>query len=637
MTDRRSWLRVAVLVAAGLYLWLAFAPLTLVMPDAWIDAGNRTVLLHAWLSNWRWGVDIIDNYGPYGLLYGQEYHPQAVAIVLGLNAVLAAILAIAWLALLSGQRPAIQIALSLLLVTAIAVRRDIFFLAFPLLLAIAHFRDRPAWSPFVAVSLIGAMALANLVKWSLPFVTLPILLLIDLDNLRQRRWPWHLPLCLAAMAVLHLFAGQRLGDLPDLLRLTLDQSGAFPDAMGTPVPLELGLFVLLCGAGLTLIAADVMARARAWRSLALFLVYAVLMFVALKAEFVRYDDVHKGTAWAALALVMTGHYVIVARQTVQLRQLAMLGIAAAALLQAQVVSVTVPPVAAVLWTNPQKAAAELARMLADWQGWKEAATASWQQARARVRQIDPLPAIAGSVDSVPPLQAALLAWDLQYRGRPTMQEHQAYTPRLLQADAAFFLSAQAPTYLLFRPGSIDDRYPTLVEGSLWPLFLSCYRPDQWAGDIVVLRRRPGPCAPAEVRMTRRASAGWREWIDLRSETAPVVFARLRADLSIAGRVTRLLFRPPLVYIVVLLSDGRAVIHRFPRPLAEAGFILSPYVESTADYVALAGDAGSTPSPARVLAFGVFHEDGREHAFRGAFEFELGALDLTGLRPDPSPR
>jgi hypothetical protein len=101
------------------------------MPRSGLDPSWQSLLVHAWVSGWRWGVDVIDNFGPYGFLYPQQFHPQAAAVMLVLNAILAAVLTVAWLALLRDQSFLVQVLLSVMLLLVIAVRREIFFFAFP--------------------------------------------------------------------------------------------------------------------------------------------------------------------------------------------------------------------------------------------------------------------------------------------------------------------------------------------------------------------------------------------------------------------------------------------------------------------------------------------------------------------------
>src|SRR5262245_5328657 len=85
----------------GAFLWLALGPLLVTMPQSGlVDDSWRSVLVHAWVHGWRWGVDVIDNFGPYGFLYVQEFHPHAVVVMLALNGLLAGVLAIAWCSVL---------------------------------------------------------------------------------------------------------------------------------------------------------------------------------------------------------------------------------------------------------------------------------------------------------------------------------------------------------------------------------------------------------------------------------------------------------------------------------------------------------------------------------------------------------
>src|ERR1043166_592897 len=218
-----------------------------------------------------------------------------------------------------------------------------------------------------------------------------------------------------------------------------------------------------------------------------------------------------------------------------------------------------------------------------------------------------------------------------------MQEHQAYTPKTLEADAAFFRSSRAPDYLLFLPGSIDERYPTLTEGALWPLFLSRYKPDrllgtaQWPGDVVILKRRDPATATVILGPPINRAASWDEWIDLPRDWN-ATFAHIRIRSRLLGTLVGVLFRPARIAIEVRLADGSIQYHRLPRGLAEAGFVLSPYMTTGHDYVALASDNRDALAPKQVTAFRLVAL--WQATLQPQFDSDLAPLDVTPVRAEP---
>ena len=99
------------------------------------------------------------------------------------------------------------------------------------------------------------------------------------------------------------------------------------------------------------------------------------------------------------------------------------------------------------------------------------ARAAKASAFAAIREQDPLPPLAGTVDILPSEQTSVLANRLDYHPRPSFQDYSTYTAGLIDANRDFYAGGAAPDWVLFGPGGLDDRYPTLTEGCA--LGLSC--------------------------------------------------------------------------------------------------------------------------------------------------------------------
>src|SRR5262249_5270530 len=113
----------------------------------------------------------------------------------------------------------------------------------------------------------------------------------------------------------------------------------------------------------------------------------------------------------------------------------------------------------------------LGKFVRDPQAWLSQANSQKQKAWLEIRKTRPLPKLTGTVDIIPSEQTAVLASGMNYRPRPVFQEYFAYTAGLIEANRAYFASADAPEWLIFSPGSIDGRYPNSADGALWPEFL----------------------------------------------------------------------------------------------------------------------------------------------------------------------
>jgi hypothetical protein len=98
------------------------------------------------------------------------------------------------------------------------------------------------------------------------------------------------------------------------------------------------------------------------------------------------------------------------------------------------------------------------------------------------------------------------------------------------------------------------------------------------------------------------------------------FLRVKINKTVFGNLANLVFRASLVQLRVTLADGSTEVHRLIPGMAEAGFIVDPYIASSADLAALM--LGRPPNSKRVVAFSF--ESGRlaEWMYRKKITLEI---------------
>ena len=214
-----------------------------------------------------------------------------------------------------------------------------------------------------------------------------------------------------------------------------------------------------------------------------------------------------------------------------------------------------------------------------------------------MRKALPLDRTGGSADVYSYRQDILLANGLAWNPRPVFQSFQAYTPALQALNAAHLEGSNSPQQLYFRPETIDGRLPALDDGSSWPIIRSRYEIADIAGDYAHLSRREHPVA---VSMESLAPYKINFGEDLTLEDLKsAVFAQLDIHTTLAGRLLSLLYKPPILYIQVVTepasSEGRGERREFRLIPGEAasGFLLSPLVISTSDFIAWMQDSKGT--------------------------------------------
>jgi hypothetical protein len=270
------------------------------------------------------------------------------------------------------------------------------------------------------------------------------------------------------------------------------------------------------------------------------------------------------------------------------------------------------------------------------QAWFAAQERRWEAGVEWIRRFHPLPGIRGTVDAIPSVQGALLAHGLDYRPRPVFQEYCAYTERLLALNRARFASEDGADSLLFRPGSIDGRYPSLAESISWPVLLGSFAPIGFVGlhsGLLLLERAAEPL-PVPLLELGSTEGRLKEWITLPPEDA--LFARIELRPTLLGRLAALLFRAPLPTLRVEAEDGARIRGRLVPGIARAGFLLSPLIRNNTSFAALAFGRPDLFRGARIRRFKVQGELATRWLYGSQFRIQSFRLDLSALRRREMP-
>jgi hypothetical protein len=202
-----------------------------------------------------------------------------------------------------------------------------------------------------------------------------------------------------------------------------------------------------------------------------------------------------------------------------------------------------------------------------------------------IRSKNPLPELAGAVDAYPHDDAVALAYGLDLRPRPVFQSYMAYTPRLARANADFLLSADAPEWILFRISTINGRLPALDDATSWPRLMTRYRVTAEAGAYAVLQRRQRPLS-WHLEQLAHVDTTTGSTVAVPPASDGPIWARIDVETTRRDALVGALLVPPVIGVGVALSDGKQFTHRLVPALAREGFLLSPLVENTADFIRL---------------------------------------------------
>src|SRR6185503_3851310 len=133
---------------------------------------------------------------------------------------------------------------------------------------------------------------------------------------------------------------------------------------------------------------------------------------------------------------------------------------------------------------------EIARLTA---GKPSATGQAYRDAMGSMKNSYPLPQFdKETVDIFPHQVLLLLASDLNYKPRPSIQSYCAYTPKLAQWNADYYKGTQAPESVAFAVGAIDFRLPSMEDSLTWLELITRYDVVDESPLYLKLRKSPVP-------------------------------------------------------------------------------------------------------------------------------------------------
>jgi hypothetical protein len=206
-----------------------------------------------------------------------------------------------------------------------------------------------------------------------------------------------------------------------------------------------------------------------------------------------------------------------------------------------------------------------------------------------IKEAEPLDYRGGSVDFYNIRQGVPLANGLAWDPRPVFQSFVAFTPALEALNAAHLAGANTPQEIYFRLETIDGRLPALDDGSSWPVLRSRYEFVGVAGDYAHLARRAHPDT-SSMQPLAPAKIAFGEVFKL-DDGASSIYAQLETRMTWFGRLLSLVYKPPAIHIHMTTrsvspdADFEQREFRLVPGEAASGFLLSPLITSTSDFVA----------------------------------------------------
>jgi hypothetical protein len=378
--------------------------------------------------------------------------------------------------------------------------------------------------------------------------------------------------------------GQLLTDLPGFVRNSLLVIGAYGAAMGTDGSLR-ALLIGVAVLGAALLALLLWLRRESPRSLRALLLSGYLLFaiyVFWRASYTRADDAHT-TFFIPLMI-----YVVFALCALSTPRAGTRLRTAMAVLACIAMVVATPLIRHGVHTGHYLGIVHAAAKTLHQLDGKE--LGNWfNQKREEARKLHDLPKVRAAIgneriDLFGCAQGIMMLNDFNYAPRPVFQSYAAHSGPLQRLNEAYYLSADAPAYVLMKLCPMDLHYPTSDDGLGLLALLRRYRPVLAEQGYILLHRddaaRPQPM-PAFAGAFTRVDLG--EWLDVPAgHDNQMIY--LRYQPSLLGKLRALVLREMVLNLEVVGSNGQAEGFRLVRPVAESGFLLTPFIANEDIYL-----------------------------------------------------
>lgn len=212
-------------------------------------------------------------------------------------------------------------------------------------------------------------------------------------------------------------------------------------------------------------------------------------------------------------------------------------------------------------------------------------------------QLPKIRAIVGhsTVDVFGQNQACAFANEFNYKPRPVFQSYAAYSRQLMARNEQFYLSQDAPEYVLFNLEPIDGRFPSLEDAFVLRDLLINYQLAFNEGDFLLFQRRR--TTNVQLILIKQGSVRVGEQINLSSEHDSNLWLEIDLQPTLPGRLWQFLYKPQEAKLVARRQSETGPASKFHAPAAmlSAGFLASPMVMENKDVMKLyAGEQLSKP-------------------------------------------
>jgi tetratricopeptide (TPR) repeat protein len=564
------------------------------------------IALHEFFaSKKQFGTEIIFTYGPYGFLSTKSYHPETY--LLTCLAWLFFALVFWWGSLLIAYKlikNKILIFLwffSIFFICADPNLPDNIFAYFYLFFLLHNLYIKDPILPTSNIVLVTTIALISLIKFSFFSLSIPIIGLITIKDIFDKKKPVHLITFISVITALWLAAGQNLLNFPSYVKNSLEMAYHYNFAMTSPYIASpyLGLSsyipplidcISVIYFSIFLFFLIILTNWQKEKTTLIFWGLSLLFFtfIIIKMGYGRLDSFHLFSNILILFIISI-FFLILSFEQKEKSFTKIFSIISVLLLLSLVQS----SLKIYLNTDILSAIANNFYLIPQHtkEFWlvttgKTDLQKEYKLELEEVKNLFPIENLNGSVDVNSDLQIAAIANKLNYKPRPIFQGHSVHSSSLSEINAKYFRNTP-PNYLLFSSETIDARFPTLDDSLSWLEFLTKYeiKDISQKSDFLILQSKP-QADTYNFSNETTTDTTFNQEIAIPKIDQGVVWAKIEIDYSILGKIFSAIYKPMPLYLNVTTKQNKKYKYFLPSFMAKTGFLLSPLIKDKEDFAKL---------------------------------------------------
>ena len=181
-------------------------------------------------------------------------------------------------------------------------------------------------------------------------------------------------------------------------------------------------------------------------------------------------------------------------------------------------------------------------------------------------------------------QGVAYANNLNVAFRPIFQSYSVNTPELIKRNVDFYNSDSAPKWVIYKLQTIDNRLPSEDDALLFTRIATSYTPVLAEKNYLLLKYEPAANQSCSSKPTTPIATTMGHWLDLSRTTTGTLNIRISFKLSFWGKFKAILLRTPVAAIEVQSDGGQTRDYRLLPAAAEIGFMVSPLLNDTQEYL-----------------------------------------------------